>query len=50
LISRNSPMLASLRDADSVANLHPVVSLRSTTGYRISSLRDDPATSLPFTV
>jgi hypothetical protein len=36
-------MLASLRDAFSLSIPHPVVSLvpRSTTGYRISSLRDD---------
>ena len=33
--------LASLRDAELGGDGGPVVSLRSTTGYRISSLRDD---------
>jgi len=39
--------LASLRDADSFAIRGPVVSLapRSTTGYRMKSLRDDHASS-----
>ncbi len=41
-LTRSAPSLASLRDADRLDVRHPVVSLvpRSTTGYRLQSLRD----------